>query len=304
MESERLPRHLKEKICYDNFFHHYDLSNDYLGTGYHGKVMVCTDRQTNEEFAVKVIPCDPLSLSSLELHLSLCGNPGILDIVRVFCNKFETSNCPFSYANPKLKDGVHLLLVMPVMVCGDLHDQISMAMSEQVIASIFKKIAHAVALLHSKGIAHGDIKAENVLLGKNQDVVLCDFDASHDASKPPPLRIYTKHYVSPEVLGNLERKKWGFPLKTVGVSSDVWALGVLLYELVYLKEPFFTMPHEDDGPASRFVWSIKRGVYSLPPSFNASIEVRDLICSMLIPDPELRITMERVVKHPFVTTAV
>lgn len=304
-----LPSFLQSKICYDNFFYHYNLSEDYLGTGYHGKVMVCSDVQTNQEFAAKVIPCNPVTLASLELHLSLCGNPGILDIVRVFCNKLENSTSPFLQVNPKLKEGLHLILIMPIMECGDLHDQISKPhfalLSEASVASIFKRIAGGVALLHSKGIVHGDIKAENVLLGRNgmEDVVLCDFDAAHDATKPPSLHIYTKHYVSPEVLANLERKKLGFPLKTTGTPSDVWALGVLLYEMIYLDDPFFSLPEEGDGLTSHFVWSVKRAVYTLPNSTGASVEVRDLIYNMLLPIPETRITMERVMQHPFVKDA-
>jgi serine/threonine protein kinase len=205
---------------------------------------------------------------------------------------------------------MHFILIMPIMVCGDLHDQLTMpyfaSLPEKTIASMFKTIASAVALMHSKGIAHGDIKAENVLFGQKgqNDIVLCDFDAAHDASKPPPLRIYTKHYASPEVLANLKRIANGIPLKTMGTPSDVWALGVLLYEMVYLDDPFFSLPEEGEGLTQHFVWSVQRGVYKFPLSRNASIEVRDLICSMLMPNPELRTTMDRVMKHPFVTSAV
>ncbi|KAJ3090138.1 hypothetical protein HK102_004569 [Quaeritorhiza haematococci] len=132
---------------------------------------------------------------------------------------------------------------------------------------IFAKIVTALADMHAKGVIHGDLKEENILIGPAPDFVpkLCDFGharccpqaANGSASSQPgldiskfPLHITrgisyygTKEMTPPELVENIIREQQcedeGAPLKPTsttfkrvsGFAADVWALGLLLYAM-------------------------------------------------------------------------
>lgn len=73
--------------------------------------------------------------------------------------------------------------------------------------------------------------------------------------------------------------------------SDVWALGVLLYELCYLKRPF------DNGPSVIVETKIKQGCYD-DSAAEFSEKLRDLIGRMLDVNAELRPSIDDVLNHP------
>lgn len=84
--------------------------------------------------------------------------------------------------------------------------------------------------MHSLGFINRDIKPENILLDDNYNVKVCDFGWSCHLSDESyrKLKAGTFVYMSPESLtGSLQDE-----------SSDVWSLGILLYELLYNKEPY------------------------------------------------------------------
>jgi len=101
----------------------------------------------------------------------------------------------------------------------------------------------AVAYLHSNGIAHRDIKPENILLATDGSLRLADFGLSIDFNEERPVsRVGTLDYMAPEVFlcppkhSPLENKHD----RTLVYSSkvDVWAIGVLAYELLTGASPF------------------------------------------------------------------
>jgi eukaryotic-like serine/threonine-protein kinase len=92
-------------------------------------------------------------------------------------------------------------------------------------ALIGRDLCRAVSAVHLAGILHGDIKAHNVMRQEGGRIVLMDFGAGHvfidERSRAPRNVIGTPSYLAPEVLE-------GKPPTT---SSDIYALGVLLYHL-------------------------------------------------------------------------
>jgi serine/threonine protein kinase len=95
-------------------------------------------------------------------------------------------------------------------------------------------------------------------------------------------RCGTVHYISPEVAK-------GDPY--VGMASDIWSVGIILYALVTASLPF-------DGPNSIVVLKkIVRGVFSIPEYVPK--ELQDLIRLMLTLDPTERITIPQIKQHPW-----
>lgn len=111
---------------------------------------------------------------------------------------------------------------------------------------LFKHACEAVRFAHERGVLHRDIKPSNVLVGRNGEVKLLDFGIAktlHGAERTidPNVsntsertrtqhRLLTPAYASPEQLRG----------ETLGVQADVFALGVLLYELLTTVRPYET----------------------------------------------------------------
>src|SRR3990167_7410948 len=104
-------------------------------------------------------------------------------------------------------------------------------MSEKFAFKFFYQTALALEYLHSKGIMHRDIKPENILLDRNYDSKLCDFGwcAEHGAHLPDDESICgTYEYMPPEIVYEKSHNK----------EVDIWAIGVLLYELIHGRAPY------------------------------------------------------------------
>lgn len=90
-------------------------------------------------------------------------------------------------------------------------------------------MAEGLAYLHSKNVIHRDIKPENLMIGLNGEIKIGDFGWSvYSPEERQSTLCGTPSYISPEmILG-----------KPHGKAVDVWALGVLAYEMVTGDEPF------------------------------------------------------------------
>ena len=95
---------------------------------------------------------------------------------------------------------------------------------------IFWQSLQAIDYLHRQNVAHRDIKPENILLNKDFDVKLCDFGwAIETNDKAPRMSVCgTFEYMSPEITHK----------KGHSLGSDMWSLGVLLYEMLHGYAPF------------------------------------------------------------------
>jgi NIMA (never in mitosis gene a)-related kinase len=100
------------------------------------------------------------------------------------------------------------------------------------LITFFMDVAYGLRFLHSKNIIHRDCKPENVLIDAQFRLKLCDFGVSkmlEDAKPHLQTTVGTLTYMSPEVYLHRPYDK----------SCDVWALGLILYELAF-NEYLFT----------------------------------------------------------------
>nr|OQO17625.1 hypothetical protein B0A51_15966 [Rachicladosporium sp. CCFEE 5018] len=118
----------------------------------------------------------------------------------------------------------------------DLFDYIELrvTMSEAECRKIFRQVALALHHLHiTARVVHRDIKDENVILDGAGQVKLVDFgSAAYIKNGPFDVFVGTIDYAAPEVLS-------GKPYR--GKEQDVWALGILLYTIVYKENPFYSI---------------------------------------------------------------
>ncbi|KAF9870178.1 hypothetical protein CkaCkLH20_12264 [Colletotrichum karsti] len=177
--------------------------------------------------------------------------------------------------------------------------------------TILRDIAGALHYLHSKSLVHNDIKPANILYSPTRGAVLCDFGLSTHASGPVTTG-GTPYYIPPEFIGR----------KLRGPPSDVWALGVTM--LYVLGKIPFPDARSRKGPRPLY-WMIADVNRPMPPAASQrgpcgavdmmyiwlsevaqareKLYPRDkierLVSDMLIPLPNQRITMTRVMRELF-----
>lgn len=159
----------------------------------------------------------------------------------------------------------------------DLFDyiEIKKEISEAECRFIFKQVALAIAHLHKHGIAHRDIKDENVIVDKNGLIKVIDFgSATYTKQGPFDVFVGTIDYASPEVLRG--EKYTGFP-------QDVWALGILLYTILYKENPFYNVDE------------IMEGDLRIP--YIMSETSVDLMKRILVRDVQKRPTISDILNH-------
>ena len=123
----------------------------------------------------------------------------------------------------------------------DLFDYIEVKkdMTELECQFIFKQIASSIYHLHNHGIAHRDIKDENIIVDENGIIKLIDFgSAGYTKQGPFDVFVGTIDYAAPEVLGGE---------KYEGKPQDIWALGILLYTMLYKENPFYNVDEIMEG---------------------------------------------------------
>ncbi|KAK5107476.1 hypothetical protein LTR62_001094 [Meristemomyces frigidus] len=186
----------------------------------------------------------------------------------------------------------------------DLFDYIELrvTMEERECRKIFRQVAEAIGHLHINAkVVHRDIKDENVVLDGEGRVKLVDFGSAAYIKSGPfdvfvgtigmlsyalstTLAMYTSltfpltDYAAPEVLR-------GHPYR--GKEQDVWALGILLYTIVYKENPFYSIDEIMD--------------HDLRVPYVMSEDCIDLIRKMLDRDVERRIGIQAVLEHPWCT---
>ncbi|MEL7433596.1 MAG: serine/threonine-protein kinase [Chloroflexota bacterium] len=132
------------------------------------------------------------------------------------------------------EDNKGCYLDMPLMPNGDLlrlceHDTLTL----EEIAGVLHQIGGALDYGHARGIVHADIKPQNILLDENGLAVLTDYGIAVDTTQPIRAsrddNLYaTFSYVAPEQI----------TMKTVVPQSDVYSMGIMLYELLTGQVPF------------------------------------------------------------------
>ncbi len=132
----------------------------------------------------------------------------------------------------------HLYLAMEYFARGDLRKRMSEGLTARQSLSFARDLAYALEAIHEVGIFHRDLKPGNVMLRDDGSIALIDFGlAKHVALKmevtDKGLIFGTPHYMSPE-------QGHGKPIDG---RSDLYALGVMLFEMLTGKKPFDAENH-------------------------------------------------------------
>jgi serine/threonine protein kinase len=190
-------------------------------------------------------------------------------------------------------DSYHYL-VMPYMKRGTLRERIAIGrLTEEEAGNILAQVASALQYAHDQGIIHRDIKPSNILLDDvdEQYVYLADFGLAKALEEGSDLTqtgdlIGTPEYMAPELVDRPE-----------SVSSDIYALGILLYQMLTGRTPF------TGGTAVSVYWKQLRELPAPPSHLNPAISyaVEQVILCALHKDPQRRFPNAEVMAQVYET---
>ena len=220
-----------------------------VGSGGMALVYKAHDPLLNRVVAVK--------LYSLEKNTERINSSSFLQKLRVVASLNHPAILPiYDYG----ETGEHLYIVTRLMQGGTLADLIATkeTISSLRILKIISQIGSALDFAHQRGIIHLDVKPANILLDFNGDAFLTDFGIAevHQAGTSIDKDfVGTPLYMSPEqAIG-----------KSVTGQSDIYSLGVVLFELLTKRTPF------QDGSPLNIVLAKGNLPAPIPSKFNSSI---------------------------------
>jgi len=186
-----------------------------------------------------------------------------------------------------------LCIVMDYADGGDLQKYLKNTkkyLKEDLILDWFTQIWLAMKHVHDRKILHRDLKSQNIFLTKSNFVKLGDFGIARVLSHTKDIAktvVGTPYYLSPEII---ENRPYSF-------SSDIWSLGVLLYEMCWLRPPF------DAGSLHELASKILKGKYPAIPSFYSE-NMSLLIATLLKVNPKDRPTINQILKFPLLSDRI
>ena len=253
-----------------------------IGKGSFGTVYLCQNLKLKELCVVKRINLSKLDNKEKEETineskiLQKLDHQNIIKFIEVFIEKKSqtTLNIVTEYADD-----------------GDLSQKINSQpkknlFPENLILDYFTQICLALKHIHDKKIIHRDLKSQNIFLTKKGFVKLGDFGVAKNLQntwKKASTIIGTPYYLSPEIVMS----------KPYSFKSDIWSLGVLLYEMMSLKMPF------DAVSLPMLTLKIMKGDYPPPPSIY-SRDLRNLVSLLLNVSPEKRPDINQILRNSFI----
>ena len=256
-----------------------------LGEGSFGKAFLCSRDSDEDLCVIKQIKVEDMTKQEKDdvinesTILSKLDHPNIIKFFEFFESKTpqQTFNIVTEYA-----DG------------GDLSEKIKeqnkTPFKESDILDYFTQICLALKHIHEKKIIHRDLKSGNVFLMKSGLVKLGDFGIAKtfkNTMDKAKTMVGTPYYLSPEIIQG----------KPYDNKSDIWSLGVLLYEMMTFKMPF------EANTLPMLSMKIMRGNYT-PPSSMYTKDLREIVSKCLMVDPSRRPSIREILKMPIIQNRI
>lgn len=217
-----------------------------LGHGGMGEVFLAKDPYCERNVAIKRIKPDLTKhdlirkrfLREAKITASLC-HPSIIPVYSIHQSENE-----LYYVMPHVEGNTLKTILRETLHKEKKGDPHPIGVSMTTLLSVFLNVCHAIAYCHSKGILHRDLKPENILVGNFGQVLIVDWGLAgslQEIETPLPFDLSLKNGLTNpgKVMGTLpymppERVE-GSP---AGIHTDIYSLGVILYQLLTLKMPF------------------------------------------------------------------
>ncbi|KAE9361384.1 hypothetical protein PF008_g1086 [Phytophthora fragariae] len=250
-----------------------------LGTGKFGQVYLAREKNSRMVVALKVLVKEQLKAAGVahqlrkevEIH-SRIRHENILPLYATF------------------QDSTRVYLVLKYAGGGDLYKKMrsmpGRRFPERQAMLYTAQLVSALEACHNQHVIHRDIKPENLLLSDEGTIQVADFgwsSANVTAATRRDTLCGTLDYLSPEMIRGEKYDE----------SVDIWAIGIIMYELLVGKPPF-EAPGQNET-----IELITEGQLHVPPM--VSLSAKDLITRILQKKPEKRLSMQEIKAHRWFT---
>ncbi|KAI7346720.1 kinase-like protein [Hortaea werneckii] len=209
-----------------------------LNHGSFGMVFTANDTLTGEDVAIKCITkpgaanknC-PATIAiderseELDIHSRLSHHPNIVNLV----HNFETEN--------------HQYMVLELCSNGDLYEAIRLGrgpLETEHVRDFMLQLVNAIDHLHCHGVFHRDIKPENIFLTADGTMKLGDFGLATGDTWSTEFAVGSDRYMAPE---QFDASVYGYGYSPS--SADIWAIGIVLLNVLFQRNPFATPTTKD-----------------------------------------------------------
>jgi len=250
----------------------YIYSTKIIGKGSFSRVYKGLDTETDNVIALKIIDKNGLKEDLIKrLHdeialITKLKHNGITELIEF------------------LEDDDNFYLILEYCAGGDLSNLIKKGrIPEDISREYMRQIADALQYLKTRNIIHRDLKPQNILLSEDlRTVKLTDFNFARELYDNDLAQTLcgSPLYMAPEII---ERHEYS-------VKSDLWSVGMILYEMIYGKSPYWD--------AYNIVDLLKK-IQTRPVTFTnrASKDCNELLQGLLQVDPQKRFTWGQFFSH-------
>lgn len=245
-----------------------------IGKGTFGKVKLGIHKTTGEKVAIKILEKSKITskddMERINREITILRNFSNLNVIKIY-DIFET------------KDNYYIL--MEYCEKGELFNYIveKQRLSEEEASYFYYQLINGLEYIHEHNVVHRDLKPENLLLEKGNILKIIDFGLSnYFTGQLLSTPCGSPCYASPEMVsGN----------KYNGFYIDVWSTGIILYAMICGYLPF-------EDPSNEILFQKILECHLQYPS-HVSNKAKNLMKKILVTDPNVRIKIEQIKKHPF-----
>ncbi|KAL4440853.1 hypothetical protein ABPG74_013834 [Tetrahymena malaccensis] len=254
-----------------------------LGEGSFGKAYLVESQSDKSKWVIKQISLETMSPEEKKESykeskiLEQLNHPNIVKFKEIY----------------KTKSG-KLCIVMEYADGGDLSQKIQKQrgkyFKEEQILDWFTQICLAMKHVHDRKILHRDLKGQNIFLTSQNICKLGDFGIARVLSKTfekAKTMVGTPYYLSPEIINSVP----------YSYKSDVWSIGVVLYEMCCLRPPF------QGDSLQNLALNIVRGQYTPIPNIYSQ-DLKKLVSNLLQNRPESRYSIQQILGLPFIRNRI
>lgn len=272
-ESQNLNQNDPNDFKFEDLLEVNDPNLKILGKGSYGEVKLYKHAETGILYAVKIISKDfirkhssiSVILREIRVHKEL-KHPNIIQLIKYF------------------EDSEKVYIVLEYASKGSLFRVIrrQKGLDESKAWHYFTQTCLGMKYLHDNEIIHRDLKPENIIIDKNDQVKICDFGWCVQSNEVRTTFCGTMDYMAPEMLLG----------EGHSFQVDLWALGILLYELLHGYAPFRAIKDAEK----------RQQILNNELSFAAGTSslAKDLIQRLIKTNPKDRINLNKILAHPWI----
>ena len=247
-----------------------------IGEGTFSEVKLGINKTTKEKVAIKILEKSKIinkeDLERVNREKQILSNFNHLNIIKIY-SIFENSS--------------QFFIIMEFCENGELFNYIvnKERLNEKEASYFYYQLINGLEYIHNKNVVHRDLKPENLLLDKNGILKIIDFGLSNYFNGKNLLKTPcgSPCYASPEMVSG---KNYD------GFCIDIWATGIILYAMLCGYLPF------EDVDNNILFKKISQCNLHYPQQFIGT-NAKDLLKKILVTEPEKRIKIKDIKKHPF-----